>query len=112
MIFVTSSNSNSDLLANICWNLRAGDNELEDIAAADLGYPATTDYKKLLEYQSQIKKSESPGDLLTVFSTYQSIDVIIEAQKKGFYDFDLVICDEAHRTTGLTENGKEASAFT
>ncbi|USL45719.1 DEAD/DEAH box helicase [Priestia megaterium] len=89
-----------------------GDNELEDIAAADLGYPATTDYKKLLDYQIQIENSDSPGNFLTVFSTYQSIDVIIEAQKNGFYDFDLVICDEAHRTTGATESGKEASAFT
>ena len=48
---------------------------------------------------------------LVVFSTYQSIDVIIEAQKNGFYEFDLVVCDEAHRTTGATEAGKEASAF-
>ncbi|UYV53459.1 DEAD/DEAH box helicase [Priestia megaterium] len=89
-----------------------GNTELEDIAAADLGYPATTDYKKLLEYQKQIDNDDSPGDFLTVFSTYQSIDVIIEAQKNGFYDFDLVICDEAHRTTGATESGKEATAFT
>lgn len=89
-----------------------GDNELEDIAAADLGFPATTDYKKLMDYQARIENSESPGDFLTVFSTYQSIDVIIEGQKNGFYDFDLVVCDEAHRTTGATENGKEASAFT
>ncbi|WP_412675529.1 DEAD/DEAH box helicase [Alkalihalobacillus alcalophilus] len=89
-----------------------GDNELEDIASADLGYPATTDNKKLLDYQVQIENSVLAGDFLTVFSTYQSIDVIIEAQKNGFYEFDLVICDEAHRTTGATESGKEASAFT
>lgn len=50
-----------------------GNTELEDIAAADLGYPATTDYKKLLEYQKQIDNDDSPGDFLTVFSTYQSI---------------------------------------
>ena len=87
-------------------------NELEDIAAADLGYPATTSQEKLLFYKDQIESSEVPGDFLTVFSTYQSIDVVIEAQKNGFYDFDLVICDEAHRTTGSTESGKEASAFT
>lgn len=89
-----------------------GNNELEDIAAADLGYPATTDSKKLLDYQTQIENSDSPSDFLTVFSTYQSLDVIIEAQKNGFYDFDLVVCDEAHRTTGATESEKEASAFT
>ncbi|HDR3650358.1 TPA: DEAD/DEAH box helicase [Bacillus anthracis] len=89
-----------------------GNNELEDIAAADLGYPATTSAEKLLEYQESIENNQEKGDFLAVFSTYQSIDVIIEAQKNGFYEFDLVICDEAHRTTGSTELGKEDSSFT
>lgn len=88
-----------------------GENEFEDIAAADLGYPATTDYHKLLERQKFIDSAGSQSKFLVVFSTYQSIDVIIEAQKNGFYEFDLVVCDEAHRTTGATEAGKEASAF-
>ncbi len=88
-----------------------GENEFEDIAAADLGYPATTDYHKLLESQKDIDSSDRQSKFLVVFSTYQSIDVIIDAQKNGFYEFDLVVCDEAHRTTGATEAGKEASAF-
>lgn len=88
-----------------------GENEIEDIAAADLGYPATTDYQKLLDRQKDIEKAESQSKFLVVFSTYQSIDVISDAQKNGFYEFDLVVCDEAHRTTGATESGKEASAF-
>lgn len=88
-----------------------GENEFEDIAAADLGYPATTDYEKLLERQKVIDSADNQSKFLVVFSTYQSIDVIIEAQKNGFYEFDLVVCDEAHRTTGATEAGKEASAF-
>ncbi|MGG3752844.1 DEAD/DEAH box helicase [Heyndrickxia coagulans] len=88
-----------------------GENEIEDIAAADLGYPATTDYRKLLEHQKFIDSADHQSKFLVVFSTYQSIDVIIEAQKNGFYEFDLVVCDEAHRTTGATEVGKEASAF-
>lgn len=90
----------------------SGENEFEDIAAADLGYPATTDYQKLLDRQNVIDLSDNPSKFLVVFSTYQSIDVIIEAQKNGFYEFDLVVCDEAHRTTGATESGTEASAFT
>lgn len=88
-----------------------GENEFEDITAADLGYPATTDYHKLLERQKVIDSADSQSKFLVVFSTYQSIDVITEAQKNGFYEFDLVVCDEAHRTTGATEVGKEASAF-
>ncbi|MFD1608494.1 DEAD/DEAH box helicase [Oceanobacillus luteolus] len=88
-----------------------GENEFEDIAASDLGYPATTDYEKLLERQKTLDSAGIQSKFLVVFSTYQSIDVIIEAQKNGFYEFDLVVCDEAHRTTGATEAGKEASAF-
>ncbi|MEH7436743.1 type ISP restriction/modification enzyme [Neobacillus drentensis] len=113
--WTADTNFNMDTIA-VCSDRKVtkaqGDNELEDIIAADLGYPATTDYKKLIDYQARIENSDSPGDFLTVFSTYQSIDVIIEGQKNGFYDFDLVVCDEAHRTTGATEIGKEASAFT
>src|SRR5699024_4009288 len=84
---------------------------LEDIAAADIGYPATTDYNKLLKYQEDIEGTSSKGDMLVIFSTYQSIDVVSEAQKNGFYDFDLIIADEAHRTTGATEAGEEDSHF-
>ncbi|KMM38590.1 DEAD/DEAH box helicase [Guptibacillus hwajinpoensis] len=88
-----------------------GENEMEDIAAADLGYPATTDYNKLLERQKEIDAADNQSAFLVVFSTYQSIDVIMDAQKNGFYEFDLVVCDEAHRTTGATEVGKDDSAF-
>jgi predicted helicase len=37
-----------------------------------------------------------------IFSTYHSLDVISRAQKNGLPEIDLVICDEAHRTTGAT----------
>lgn len=113
--WTADTNFNMDAIA-VCSDRKVTkaetNNELEDIAAADLGYPATTNQEKLLFYKEQIESSESPGDFLTVFSTYQSIDVVSDAQKNGFYEFDLVICDEAHRTTGATESGKEASAFT
>lgn len=86
--------------------------ELEDIATADIGFPATTNTEKLLDYQKTIEDKHIQPEFITVFSTYQSIDVIIDAQKNGFYEFDLVVCDEAHRTTGTTELGQEGSAFT
>src|SRR5699024_11043850 len=86
--------------------------EIEDIATADIGFPATTNTDKLLEYQQTIETRGLQPEFITVFSTYQSIDVIIEAQKNGFYEFDLIICDEAHRTTGTTELNQEESAFT
>ncbi|WP_067728861.1 DEAD/DEAH box helicase [Oceanobacillus damuensis] len=86
--------------------------EIEDIATTDIGFPATTNALKLLEYQETIESKSITTEFIAVFSTYQSIDVIIDAQRDGFYDFDLIICDEAHRTTGTTELNQEASAFT
>ena len=58
-------------------------------------YPATTNPELLA---SRVRSE--PDALNVVFSTYQSIDVIHEAQEAGLPAFDLVICDEAHRTTG------------
>jgi predicted helicase len=46
-------------------------------------------------------KVKDNGGLTVIFSTYQSIEVVSEAQKKyGFPAFALTICDEAHRTAG------------
>ena len=113
--WTADTNYNMDAIA-VCSDRKVtkkeSNDDVADINVADIGYPATTDTNKLLEYQSRIENSNDKGDFLAVFSTYQSIDVIIEAQKQGFYEFDLVVCDEAHRTTGATELGKEDSSFT
>ena len=78
--------------------------------AADIGFPATTSTEKVLQNYMELEKSE-PTELFVVYSTYQSIDVIGKAQKEGFPEFDLIIADEAHRTTGVTALGDEDSAF-
>ena len=79
----------------------------------DLAWPASTDSKNILK-QFQHYKNANNG-MTVVFSTYQSIEVIARAQKEllknGFPEFDLIICDEAHRTTGYTEAGMDDSAF-
>jgi predicted helicase len=79
----------------------------------DLAWPASTDSEYILK-QFQHYKNANNG-MTVVFSTYQSIDVIAQAQKvllkNGFPEFDLIICDEAHRTTGYTEPGMDNSAF-
>ncbi|MEZ5312496.1 MAG: DEAD/DEAH box helicase family protein [Thermoanaerobaculia bacterium] len=49
--------------------------------------------------------------LVVVFSTYQSIEAVSKAQKVGLPSFDLIICDEAHRTTGVTLTDEDESAF-
>ena len=79
--------------------------------ASDIGYPATTSPEKVLENYKDLMK-QPKKELLVVFGTYQSIDVIGKAQKNGFPEFDLIIADEAHRTTGAKALGDDASAFT
>ena len=88
-----------------------GTDGTEDIKASDIGYPATTSSKKILQNWHDFESLPKPTDMLVVFSTYQSIEVIGEAQKEGFPEFDFIISDEAHRTTGAHEAAKEASAF-
>ena len=73
----------------------------------DLPIPATTDHKRL----AQAASVDAPDRLTVVFSTYQSMQRIAEAQDEGMPAFDLVICDEAHRTTGATLKGEERSNF-
>lgn len=81
----------------------------EDLSAVDLALPATTDPAKLVAQISASDDSDEP--LVVVFSTYQSIDVISAAQAGGLGRFDLVVCDEAHRTTGVTLAGEDESQF-
>src|SRR5699024_7294641 len=61
--------------------------EIEDIATTDIGFPATTNTEKLLDYQNVIEEKKEQPEFITVFSTYQSIDVIVDAQNQGFFDF-------------------------
>lgn len=75
----------------------------------ELQYPATTDAKSLAR---EMLNRPSGKNMTVVFSTYHSIETISEAQKKHkLGDFDLVICDEAHRTTGATFGGEDESTF-
>ena len=90
----------------VCSDTKVG-RDKEDISTHDLAYPATTDAKKLATAAGTLT-----GDRRTVvFSTYQSIQVVADAQQQGFGAFELIICDEAHRTTGLTLPGEDPSKF-
>lgn len=82
----------------------------DDLSAKDIGFPATTNADELMANYANIKK-QSQKTMTVVFSTYQSIDVISKAQKQGYPEFDLIISDEAHRTTGASQMG-DASVFT
>lgn len=75
----------------------------------ELRYPATTDAKHLAK---EIEARHDAQHMSVVFSTYHSIDVISDAQKKHHLAaFDLIICDEAHRTTGATFESEDESNF-
>lgn len=85
---------------------RVGKDDVAEITTLDLAFPATTSAAKLAE-----GVSESATDKMTVvFATYQSIQTVSDAQAKhGMSRFDLIICDEAHRTTGATFGDEESN---
>ncbi len=86
-----------------------GDDDAVQTFAHELRYPATTEPKRLA---IEMEKRHDAGHMSVVFSTYHSIDVISKAQHDHkLADFDLIICDEAHRTTGVTFGGEDESAF-
>ena len=88
----------------------------DSFSVVDLALPASTNVKDILHQFKQIKAKGNSG-LTVVFSTYQSIEVIAKAQKElqkasnGVGEFDLIVCDEAHRTTGVTLTEEDSSAF-
>ncbi|HCQ19323.1 type ISP restriction/modification enzyme [Dermacoccus sp. Ellin185] len=85
-------------------------NAVEDISAVDVALPASTNNAVVQERWA--KAAERPESMTVILSTYQSIDVVAGAQAQGgFGPFDLIICDEAHRTTGVSVAGQNESAF-
>ncbi len=91
--------------------------EIDTASVLDLALPASTDVKDIIKQFQSFEKSKNKG-LKVVFSTYQSIDVIIKTQRElekinsKYAQFDLIICDEAHRTTGISLANEDESAFT
>lgn len=102
------------------------DDQAEDLSV-DLAMPATTNPDKVAAALLDAYANRDKHGLTVVFSTYQSIDVIHQVQEKlanqqknaifadkvdpAAYTFDFIICDEAHRTTGVTLESEEESAF-
>lgn len=88
---------------------RGGANaDLADLRVEDLQLPATTDGTELAAAMNANPLDEG---LEVVFSTYHSIDAVSAAQAAGVGEFDLIICDEAHRTTGVTLADESESNF-
>lgn len=88
---------------------RKQDDDAVQVFAHELRYPATTKPDRLA---SEALKRHDAEHMSVVFATYHSIDVISRAQlEHGLAGFDLVICDEAHRTTGATFGDEDESNF-
>lgn len=93
-------------------------NDYGGFSVEDLAMPASTDVETIRQqvHALDMVRGKAPG-MRVVFSTYQSLPRIVEAQKMlnkktpHAFDFDLIICDEAHRTTGVTLKDDSDSAF-
>lgn len=75
----------------------------------DLGIPSTTNVDRLCEWANKIKNDSR--EMHFIFSTYQSIDAVSKFQDRAKFDFDIIVCDEAHRTTGVTLSDEDESYF-
>ena len=84
----------------------------------DLAFPAVTNTDEIIrQFRELDLMAKTNKGFRVVFSTYQSLPQVIKAQKElnrekpHQADFDLVICDEAHRTTGAAAKDDKLSAF-
>jgi predicted helicase len=101
----------------VCSDEKASNlNDDTDTSIVDTPYPATTKVEIIIRH---LLKYEHSKGLVVVFSTYQSIEVIAQAQKAilkqtggAFGKFNMIVCDEAHRTTGARGKDKAESNFT
>ncbi len=93
----------------VCSDTKVGKlRNIEDFNVHDVPIPVTTNPAKLREEMEHRKRAKG---LTVVFSTYQSLPTVADAQALGVDDFDLVVCDESHRTTGVTLAGGDESNF-
>ena len=90
----------------VCSDTRAGKQD-EDASVQELEIPVTTAPERV----AAALRSRRTDALTVVFSTYQSLPVIEQAQRQRTPRFDLVLCDEAHRTTGVERPGDATSPF-
>ena len=90
----------------ICSDTSAG-RKTEDIPIQELEIPVTTDPEKLSEALQQTDEDA----MTVVFCTYHSLPLVENAQDLGAPAFDLILCDEAHRTTGVESPDDKTSPF-
>ena len=84
----------------ICSDVSAGRHS-EDATMMELEIPVTTRPDRI----SEALRENRPGHMTVVFCTYHSLPLVERAQREGAPSFDLILCDEAHRTTGVERSG-------
>lgn len=90
----------------ICSDTKAG-KTAEDASILELEIPVTTDHADI---STALQKTDETS-MKVVFCTYHSLPIVEAAQDAGAPPFDLILCDEAHRTTGIEDNGDKTSPF-
>ena len=94
----------------ICSDTTAGRTN-EDMSIEELEIPVTTDPEAI----GQQLSFPSPQKMTVVFSTYHSLPLVENAMSpyyaKESLKFDLILCDEAHRTTGIQRPGDDVTHF-
>ena len=90
----------------ICSDTRAGSTS-EDSSIQELKIPVTTDPSEI----ARALHNTDTSKMTVVFCTYQSLPLIEAVQKSGAPPFDIIFCDEAHRTTGVDKPGDRTSPF-
>ena len=103
----------------VCSDNRALEKNVEDDytdeASIDSPLPATTSVTSVKDRILAARQMQHEG-MSVVFTTYQSLQVVADAQQAvlretngKFGVFDMIICDEAHRTTGAAKEDLASS---
>ena len=90
----------------ICSDGTVSQQDEEATHLADISVPVSTNPRRIVDMLNAPLKTER---MTVVFCTYQSLDKLSQAQKIGIPEFDLIICDEAHRTTGVDKESRAGS---
>ncbi len=90
----------------ICSDTKAGKAN-EDATLMELEFPVTTNETVI----SEALQKNDKGNMRVVFCTYHSLPKVAEAQGAGAPDFDIIFCDEGHRTTGVDRPNDKTSPF-
>ena len=90
----------------ICSDTKAGKMH-EDASILELEIPVTTNPTAI----SEALQNTDENNMKVVFCTYHSLPIVEASQDAGAPPFDIILCDEAHRTTGVEHPDDDTSPF-